>query len=125
MTTEENMLIVAARNGMVDDVKIAIPVVDVDVQDSANGWTALHYAVSQGNLTIATVLLAAGAKIDVKDCGGMTPLHIAVLENVAASVSFLIERGADIDARDDYGYTPRQLANNYGVGAKFAPLFAR
>ena len=40
--------------------------------------TALHFASELGRVDIVTLLLDAGAKLDLQDVEGNTPLHIAI-----------------------------------------------
>ena len=50
-------------------------------------------------------LLAAGARLDVRDAGGTTPLHQAALVNDIPSVKRFMDAGADPRAVDDTGAT--------------------
>lgn len=52
---------------------LAVVEVNIDTQDPANKKTALHYAVQMGYDVIAQILIAAGAKYDIKDASGKTP----------------------------------------------------
>jgi hypothetical protein len=56
------------------------------------GSTALHYAVANGRRHIVSVLLNAGAKIDVCDDWGRTPLHYASMFGDLESRTMLMER---------------------------------
>lgn len=56
------------------------------------GSTALHYAVANGRRHIVSVLLNAGAKIDVCDDWGRTPLHYASMLGDLESRAMLMER---------------------------------
>lgn len=42
-----------------------------------DGWTALMYAITNGNKKIVQMLIAAGAKVNQKNKKGLTPLDIA------------------------------------------------
>ena len=63
----------AACDGKLPAVKelLAKPGVDVDEQ-SRYGWTALHWAAIKGHAAVVGVLLAAGARTDLKDKDGDT-----------------------------------------------------
>jgi ankyrin repeat protein len=44
--------------------------------DDDNGWTALHWAIFDGNETAARLLLECGAKVDAVNRCGRQPLHL-------------------------------------------------
>lgn len=52
--------------------------------------TALHYACEQGSVAIASLLIAAGAKINKPTESGLTPLHIACRNGHLNLVAYLI-----------------------------------
>jgi ankyrin repeat protein len=68
--------------------------------------TPLLYAARDGRLEAASLLLDAGADINLADGNGITPLINAITNNHADVARLLIDRGADIGARDWYGRTP-------------------
>eukprot|EP00899_Mesostigma_viride_P019391 jgi/Mesvir1/27453/Mv07237-RA.1 len=92
---------------------------DVNAPDS-RGCSALHHAISRGNLDMVECLLAAGADVsagrdaDVNAgraadaCPGAqgrrryTPLHAALDAKSPAMVRMLVEAGADVGERDRY-----------------------
>jgi ankyrin repeat protein len=68
----------------------------VDVNSaSADGTTALHWAVDGGAVDIAKALIAAGANVKATNHYGITPLRIACLNADAAMVELLLKAGAD------------------------------
>lgn len=84
---------------------------------NANGYTALHRSVSQGNPRITTALLTGPIPADVNQAnlGGSTPLHIAAAAGNLAMVELLInEGGADINAVDLAEDTPLHGAAESG-----------
>ncbi len=49
---------------------------DVDIADD-KGWTPLHFACFNGNISIAKLLISNNARIDSENVLGQTPLFIA------------------------------------------------
>lgn len=74
----------------------------------------LHDAVVSNQVTVAKVLLAAGAKVNAKDGGRETPLHSAAMEGSTSLVQVLLDAGADVNARDEEGLTPLHSAASWG-----------
>jgi ankyrin repeat protein len=68
--------------------------------------TPLLYAVREGHVEVAQLLLEAGAQIEEADADGITPLLCAVINEHAELARFLVERGANVNASDWYGRTP-------------------
>jgi len=59
------------------------------------GNTALHYCAQQNHLDAATILLEAGADLNVKNIAGDTPLHLASRKNRVDMIELLLGKGAD------------------------------
>ena len=72
--------------------------------------TALHRAAMGGAELNTGHLLAAGARVDVRDNGGRTPAHCATAAGSKGVLALLIAVGADVDAADASGCTPLLLA---------------
>ncbi len=62
------------------------------------------------------LLLAAGAKLDARNCYGSTPLHMAAVSAMRGSAAVLIASGADINATNNGSWTPLQYALRGGEG---------
>ena len=60
-----------------------------------------------------SILLRAGAKLEVKDQAGETPLHVAAQEGFIDAARMLIKAGAHVNARDKDGNTPLKRATDY------------
>jgi ankyrin repeat protein len=94
---------------------------DLDSMSRINGGeTLLSVAVRNGFVEIATMLLHAGAGVDVMDGKGTTPLHIACSIEKMDLVKLLIEHGANVNATtEDRGeQTPLHVAVARGVFSK-------
>ncbi|CAO2617404.1 Ankyrin repeat domain-containing protein 26, partial [Lemmus lemmus] len=61
-----------------------------------NGDTALHHAVSRGNIRIASELLDYKADINTKTQHGLTPYQLALNEHQHEMAEFLVRNGANI-----------------------------
>ena len=68
--------------------------------------TPLLYAVRDGHLQTAQLLLKSGAQLEKTDANGVTPLLMAILNGHTAVAQWLIEAGANVKAVDWYGETP-------------------
>ena len=90
---------------------------ELDLNVVVNHGAALHHAAKRGNEVMVSLLIAAGADVDVKGsslASTNTPLHWAVQGSGygkprsawVAVVSLLIAADADVDATDKHGRTP-------------------
>ena len=62
----------------------------------ADGTTALHWAVRQGDGEIVDRLLRAGVNVAAANRYGVTPLHLAAVNGDTASIKRLLDAGADV-----------------------------
>src|SRR5580658_6246295 len=72
--------------------------VDVSAQQG-DGATALHWAANLDNLTLADLLIRAGARVDAANDLGATPLHLACTNGSAPMVDRLLEAKANSNAK--------------------------
>jgi ankyrin repeat protein len=84
--------------------------------------TPLQSAAELGNRRIASLLLAAGARVDDKGPAGRTALHCA--NDQLDVIKLLIDKGADVNARDEEGASPLDEAVWYGSFDTVALLLA-
>ena len=84
--------------------------------------TPLHYAIDEGKLEAASLLIGKGAEINAVNYKKQTPLHIAAYEGKAGAVKLLLEHGADITMREMRGRIPLFLATNWGHDLETARL---
>lgn len=79
---------------------------DEAVATEADGTTALHWAVRQGDGEIVDRLLHAGADVAAANRYGVTPLHLAAVNGDAATIKRLLDAGADVNSVGADGETP-------------------
>lgn len=83
---------------------------------AADGRTALHLAVFQGNLDFVALLLEGGAAPSVADAAGLTPLHFAASEHRVEATHALLRANANVHAEDRLGNTPLMTATHWSRG---------
>lgn len=79
------------------------------------GFVPLHYAAcsyppDKKAVSVAKVLVEAGAKLDVKGYSDCMPLHLAAKKGNNRLVEYLISQGATVDVKDFFSTTPLHLA---------------
>jgi hypothetical protein len=79
------------------------------------GVTALHYAAMDGQTGLITILLAAGADVDIQGNDSLTPIHYAAQRNNIQAVQLLIEAGANVNLKSNAGHNPLHLTRNEKV----------
>ena len=62
-------------------------------KSSADGWTPLYWASSNGHLEVVTTLLAAKAVVNKSDNDGVTPLTVAATNEYPEIAALLREAG--------------------------------
>lgn len=82
----------------------------VNINNSRNGWTALHRAVRHGFGDIVALLLEGGADASIKGTAGMTALHWAAFLGNEKVVRKLLETGVGISTEDNFGRTAAYYA---------------
>lgn len=104
-------LVEAVRSGDVTRVTELLNLPGTDVNQTDNDFTALDWAVLNGDEAMARLLLEHGAAVDPQDkIVGYTPLHYAASYGYVAIVRLLLENGADINKTNYRGMTPLQAA---------------
>ena len=84
----------------------------IDVKND-KGETPLHSAASHGHTEMASLLISAGAGVNVKSAGrfsGNTPLHMAAVDGHNETAQVLVSAGADIHAKNYFKQTPLHQA---------------
>ena len=62
-------------------------------QRCAQGWTALHQAVSRDNTALCDMLLSAGAHLNPSNTYSITPLIVAAQQGRLRALGFLLGKG--------------------------------
>ncbi|XP_059756740.1 fibronectin type 3 and ankyrin repeat domains protein 1 isoform X2 [Balaenoptera ricei] len=84
---------------------------EVDTTDAGSGWTPLmRVSAVSGNQKVASLLIDAGADVNMKDKDGKTPLMVAVLNNHEELVQLLLDRGADASVKNEFGKGVLEMA---------------
>uniref|UniRef100_A0A671NIW3 Fibronectin type 3 and ankyrin repeat domains protein 1-like n=1 Tax=Sinocyclocheilus anshuiensis TaxID=1608454 RepID=A0A671NIW3_9TELE len=88
---------------------------EVDVMDKVSLWTPLMcVSAISGNAAVASILLQAGADVNIRDKAGKTPLMVAVLNNHVELVKLLLDSGADHHMKNEYGAGAADMAKAFG-----------
>jgi ankyrin repeat protein len=85
----------------------------VNVPTHKDGWSALYWAASKGQLEVCRLLINSNANINIQTSGGDTPLHVAISEGKVDVVALLLSRGADTQIKFD-GKTALEFAQEKG-----------
>jgi len=108
----------AALNGHADIVRYLLDECGADVEAAsgaaAGGLAALGFAVEQHaetsdaarKLAVVRELVAAGARLDVRNARGLTPLASACRTGRDLVAALLVESGADVNLGDEGGRAP-------------------
>uniref|UniRef100_A0A452H231 Fibronectin type-III domain-containing protein n=2 Tax=Gopherus agassizii TaxID=38772 RepID=A0A452H231_9SAUR len=86
----------------------------VDAKDTCLEWTPLmRVSAVTGNKDVASLLIEAGADVNVKDKDGKTPLMVAVLNNHEELIQLLLDKGADATVKNEYGKGLLEMARGF------------
>jgi ankyrin repeat protein len=64
-------------------------------------WTPLMQACTRGHLSVCSLLIAAGANLDLTNSDGSTALEIATSKGNQAIVNLLLAEGADRNCKGE------------------------
>ena len=118
-------LIRAIRNGEADEVRRLIAGrTDVNTP-TADGSTALHWAVYEDRAEIVRALLRAGAAVDAANDLGVTALMLSCATPGAATLEMLLEAGANPNLSSKAGDTPLMACARSGNAAGAKALLDR
>lgn len=111
----EAMVMKKEENSTQDDGKIVELLInfgaDVNEKD-VDDTTALHMAVTEGNMEIIKILVKRGANLESKSkLKGSTPLHCAANSNKLEAARELLSFGAQVDEVNEVGDTALLIAS--------------
>ncbi len=121
---ERHSLLAAVKNGHGAELRSLLADKTDPNEADADGTTALHWAVHDGNLEAAAALLAAGAAVDVSNRYGVRPSYLAAENGAAAMMRALLAAGADPRATFAEGETVLMTAARTGDVATIEALIA-
>ncbi|XP_051779756.1 fibronectin type 3 and ankyrin repeat domains protein 1 isoform X1 [Erpetoichthys calabaricus] len=87
----------------------------VDSKDNGSLWTPLmRVSALSGNARVASLLIQAGADVNVQDKDGKTPLMMSALNNHEELVTLLLKNGANRHIKNEYGTSVLEMAKAFG-----------
>jgi len=90
--------------------------IDINKQSKDTGTTFLCFAVDNGRLELAQLLIEEfGAAVNVADDMGYTPLHCAAMNEDTEMIELLKECGADLSAKSEDEETPRDMTESAAI----------
>lgn len=104
---DESPLMLAALKGLTE---ICQQLIELGADVNKPGWTPLHYAASNGHLSVMALLLDHHAYIDAASPNGTTPLMMAARYGSFAAAKLLLEAGADPSLKNDLGLSAVDFA---------------
>lgn len=104
----ENVVMMLAFKGRLDLVKYVIE--DLGAEIDKEGWTALHYAVTNGHYEVAQYLITKKAELDALSPTNSTPLMLAARHGHIRVVKLLLDNQADLSLRNTQNYTAIDFA---------------
>jgi uncharacterized protein len=116
-------LMVAAREGHTDIVRLLLKAGADANAAHPNGRTALHFAAGNGHLDLVTALVSHGANVEAASKAGNTAVLEAARFSHADVAAFLTKHGADVSRRDSDGKTAADWLAAGGVAGQFKTLF--
>ena len=96
MPLSERMIKAIGSNNAVEVKRLLASGENVTAKD-AKGATALHWAAKRGVVSVAIVLVSAGADLYAVNRDERTPLHNAAMYGRPDVIKFLVKAGVDVD----------------------------
>lgn len=106
--SDESPLMLAALRG---ELALCERLIAMDADVNKPGWTALHYAATNGHTAVMQLLLEHHAYLDATSPNQTTPLMMAAHYGTPGAVKLLLEAGADPMLKNDQGLSALDFAN--------------
>jgi len=106
----DTALMIASFMGNLEAVRRLI---DAGAEVNQPGWTALHYAATNGDTDVISLLLENYAYIDAASPNKTTPLMMAVRSGKIYAVKLLLDEGADLALKNEQGMSALDFARHY------------
>lgn len=124
-------LMIAANNNRINMLKALLKAgANLNQKVPEGGWAALHFAITNDLKTghdydqIATLLINAGADINVQTDNGHTALSLAIFMDQPKTFSVLLKEKANPNLVFQNGWSPLIIAAYYNRQNMVAPLIA-
>lgn len=105
---DETPLMLAALKGQIN---LCRALLNREANVNKAGWTALHYAATNGTPELIQLLLDHYAYVDAESPNGTTPLMMAAMYASEDAVKVLLDSGADVSLRNTRGLSAVDFAN--------------
>ena len=126
----ETPVMLAAFTGSEELVRYLVEKRQVEVNKP--GWSALHYAATNGHLKIALYLLNNNAYVDPESPNGTTALMMAARGGHIEVVKLLLDRDADLSKMNNVKMTAIDFAEQHnqteisaGLKSRWLKLYKR
>jgi ankyrin repeat protein len=86
---------------------------DLNYNNTSDGLTSLHYAISCGADEVARLLIEKGANVNALADDGTSPLILAAKNDSVFIAKLLLEKGADVDWSDFKKKNAMSYANGF------------
>ena len=104
----ESPLMLAALHGLLAECQ---GLIERGADVNKPGWAPLHYAATNGHLSVMQLLIEENAYLDAESPNGSTPLMMAAHYGTPSAVKLLLESGADPTLKNSLGLSAIDFAH--------------
>ena len=105
---DESPLMLAALHGLLAECQ---GLIDRGADVNKPGWAPLHYAATNGHLSVMQLLIEENAYLDAESPNASTPLMMAAHYGTPSAVKLLLESGADPTLKNSLGLSAMDFAH--------------
>ena len=105
---DESPLMLAALHGLLAECQ---GLIERGADVNKPGWAPLHYAATNGHLSVMQLLIDENAYLDAESPNGSTPLMMAAHYGTPSAVKLLLESGADPTLKNSLGLSAIDFAH--------------